>query len=1097
VSAKQLKYTLSFLWICLSVSSTFAQGLIITTYAGPPLPVDGASALTQLIGNPISVAPDGSGGFYFISGLLNRIYQVYGNGIIHEIRGTLPGAYPGAGPSTLPLPGVLLQGLAVDAARNLYYSDAVRNQVGKVTPDGTVTVVAGTGVPGFSGDGGPATQAQLQTPDSVAVDASGNLYISDNGNLRLRKVTPDGRINTIAGNGLLSPNSNGDGRPAISATYSGEAITVDGMGDILIAVGLSIRKITPDGIIQTVAGQNFPHIGYGGEGGPAIDAFISARGVSVDGYGNIFIADYDNDGIREVTADGLIHTVAGHNGPTATDLGDGGPAKSATLLQPLGLAFDALGNLYIADSANGRVRMVDSNGIIHTLAGMGVLGPFRGYAGDGGPATSAQLNIPKGSAIDRFGNLYIADSGNNLVRKVSLGGTISTFAGNGTQGFSGDGGPATSAMLSGTLAVATDASGNLYIADNGNNRIRKVTPGGTITTSAGTGVLATSGDGGPATSAALYGVTSLTVDSSGTVYLTDSQSQIRKITPQGTITTIANLKVGLSGIAVDANGNLYVSGGMLNVVQKIVPSGAVTNVAGATDTGGFSGDGGAATSAQLNNPVGVAVDAAGNIYIADSGNNRIRKVTTDGLIQTVAGSGFEPGFSGDGGPATSAELNSPEGVTVDAVGNLYIADTSNGRIRKFGNTPLPLFIATASPLPFALVGTAYSQTLSAGGGTLPYTRWAISSGSLPSGLALNPASGTITGNISGTSGVFSFTVGVTDSAGVTATATFQITVTTPLTITTSPALSSGVVGTPYSQIFTAGGGIAPYSQWVVTAGTLPPGLSLSATTGSLSGKPTALSGTFSFTVTVTDANGATASQAFQLAIQAPTGSAPLTRIGSFAQLASGGGWTTTITLINLSAATVNAQINFYSTSGSALVLPITFSQFGITQTTASAAITLSPSQSVVVQSQAAGSTVNVGWIDVQGTGPLDGYSIFGFSSPGNPFSEGTATFDSSSSPSFVLPYDETNGFRTGFAIANQAGATAFVTATVMDGNGVQIGSTRISLPAMGHISMYVDELMNGITNQNGIVQFQSSYNVTAVGLRFSPAGSFTSIPIIR
>jgi PKD repeat protein len=325
-----------------------------------------------------------------------------------------------------------------------------------------------------------------------------------------------------------------------------------------------------------------------------------------------------------------ITTLAGTG--TAGFAGDGGQATSAQLNLPTGVAVDGQGNLYIADYVNHRIRKV-SSGIITTVAGTGTAG----YSGDGGQATSAQLDYPFGVAVDAQGNLYIADQVNQRIRKVS-GGIITTVAGTGTAGYSGDGGQATSAQLNNPIGVAVDGQGNLYIADYMNHRIRKVSSG-IITTVAGTGTAGYSGDGGQATSAQLDGPVGVGVDAQGSVYIADQGNQrIRKL-----------------------------SGGI------------ITTVAG-TGTAGFLGDGGQATSAQLNSPFGVAVDGQGNLYIADASNHRVRKVS-GGIITTVAGTGTS-GYSGDGGQATSAQISEPVGVAVDGQGNLYIADYDNQRIRK-------------------------------------------------------------------------------------------------------------------------------------------------------------------------------------------------------------------------------------------------------------------------------------------------------------------------------------------------------------------------------------------------------------------------------
>jgi len=330
---------------------------------------------------------------------------------------------------------------------------------------------------------------------------------------------------------------------------------------------------------------------------------------------------------------GIITTVAG-NGVNGFS-GDGGPATSAEFNLPEGVAVDASGNLFIADFGNNRIREVSASGIITTVAGNG----SQGFSGDGGLATSASLNQPTDVAVDASGNLFIADDYNNRIRKVSASGIVTTVAGNGAQGFSGDGGPATSAELYYPNGVAVDASGNLFIAEGGNDRIRKVSASGIITTVAGNGTYGFSGDGGPATSASLY----VPID-----------------------------------VAVDASENLFIADFDNLRIRKVSASGIITTVVG-NGTQGFSGDGGPATSAELYHPTGAVVDVSGNLFIADTYNNRIRKVSASGIITTVAGDGIQ-GFSGDGGPATSAELNQPGRLAVDVSGNLFIPD--GNRIRE-------------------------------------------------------------------------------------------------------------------------------------------------------------------------------------------------------------------------------------------------------------------------------------------------------------------------------------------------------------------------------------------------------------------------------
>jgi sugar lactone lactonase YvrE len=529
-----------------------------------------------------------------------------------------------------------------------------------------ISTVAGNGIAGYSGDGGPATSAMLSHPTGVAVDAAGDLFIADTGNNRVRVVDPSGVISTAAGNGVTG--YSGDGGPATSAAlFQPSGVAVDAAGNLFIADSANqrVRRVDPSGVISTVAGNG--RFGYSGDGGPATSASLnSPYGVTVDAAGDLFIADAANLRIREVDPSGVISTVAGNGsqGYLSGYSGDGAAATGAQLYRPNGLALDAAGDLFIADSLNNRVRRVDPSGVISTVAGNGSYG----FSGDGGLATNARLTSPSGVAVDAAGDLFIADTFNNRVRKVDPSGVISTVAGNGVPGYSGDGGPATSAALFQPFTVVVDGSGNLFIADSFNHRIRKVDPSGVITTVAGNGTAGYSGDGGPATAASLNYPYS---------------------------------------VALDAAGDLFIADYFNDRVRKVNPSGMISTVAG-NGTHGYSGDGGLATSAALAGPVRVAVDAAGNLFIADGNNNRLRKVDSNGMITTVAGNGIQ-GYSGDGGPATSASLTGPSGVAVDAGGNLFLSDAYNAVIRKVSVATTLLVTAPAT----VTAGDTFSVTVTA------------------------------------------------------------------------------------------------------------------------------------------------------------------------------------------------------------------------------------------------------------------------------------------------------------------------------------------------------------------------------------------------
>lgn len=606
--------------------------------------------------------------------------------------------YAGGGPNNVPAtsaPAALPVGVAVDGSGNLYFSSNYTNQhrVFKVSSSGTLTVVAGNGFPGYSGDGGPATQAQLYNPQYVAVDHAGNVFIADQSNCAVREVNAGtGNITTVAGVEAAGCTYNGDSQPATSAYLSQPVgVAIDKNGNLFIGDYSNQRvRMVSCATVTSTGGACSPNAGqtagdiytvagtgtavFNGNGGLATAANLYyPQGVTTDAAGNLYIADSYDQLVRRVACgtgisgctppsgetSGHIYGIAG-TGATVGNPGtcgynnDGITAASAELCYPDDLSIDNSGNLFIADSSNFRIREVScvtttisggactastgqTAGKIYTVAGTG----SAGYNGDMQLATSANLYYAYGVAVDAAGDLFIADYDDYRVREVPCdvstltctppsGDTaqdIYTVAGNGTYAFFGEGIPATGSILNGPIGTVSDSSGNIYIADTNNCVVREVNAmTGIITSFAGNYSLGCgySGDGGPATSAQIYRPSHLGVDSSNNVYITDTGYCVIREVSGGTINTVAG------------NGSC-----------------------------GYGGDGSAATSAQLSTPTGVTFDGSGNMYIADQGNQVIRKVS-GGIITTFAGNYLAgAGFSGDGGPATSAQLYNPTDVAVD------------------------------------------------------------------------------------------------------------------------------------------------------------------------------------------------------------------------------------------------------------------------------------------------------------------------------------------------------------------------------------------------------------------------------------------------
>ena len=787
---------------CLSVVIAFfltaSQGQTISTIAGGG--PNNLAASSSSIGYPWAVAVDSAGNTYISDNYSNRIFKVDTSTPtqLTVFAGNTVAGYSGDGSTALNATLSGPKGIAFDGAGNLYIADANNSVIRVVNTNssgsttvlgvtiaaGTIATVAGNGTTCFAtkgspkcGDGGPALGPTLTSPSGIFIDASGNLFIADTADNRVREVSTSGTITTVAGTNVACPSPTspcGDGGLAtVAELYSPSSVFVDANGNIFIVDSGDNRireVVSSTGNIIATAGDgtacSSPTAACG-DGGPATSAQLNLTqvssvfsvtyfygGIFVDGSGNIFIADSSDNRIREVTG-GNINTVAGTGNlcvqSAPPECGDGGTATSAQLGLPSDVFVDASGNILIADQNANAVRVVVGTTIDPSGTVAGVIRDLS-WSGDGQPAQDAELN-QSGMATDQSGDLFIADTFNGAIRELSAGAnSLSTVVGGQSicaVAPCGDGGPASSGSLGYVSDVFVDSLNNIFFADfepsegplpGGMAVIREITSGGTLMTVAGTyGALGYTGDNGLATSATMGGTAptstsylgnmrkglGLFLDNNGIIYVADSlNNAVRVVNPTASPIKVANVTIAAGdiatvagngtacsspttacgdggpatsaqlntplGLTVDSSGNIYIADSADNRVREVVGSTGVIQAFAGTGTacsGSSCGDLGPATAADLNFPVALQVDGSGNVFIADAKDAVVREVTSaNGLIRTVAGD-YKPGFSGDGGVATSAQLASPYGLAFDPTGNLLISDAAAWRVRKASGTP--------------------------------------------------------------------------------------------------------------------------------------------------------------------------------------------------------------------------------------------------------------------------------------------------------------------------------------------------------------------------------------------------------------------------
>jgi len=836
----------------------------VSVFAG-----SGAQGSTNGTGNaaafkyPIGIATDVQGNVYVCDAANNLIRQITPDGTVSTYAGS--GI---AGSSNGPAASASFNnptGIAVDAQGNVYVGDEGNYMIRKITPGGMVSTLAGSGTPG-SADG-TGTAASFNHPRGLAIDAQGDVYVADYYNNLIRKITAAGVVSTFAGNGTAG-SANGVGTAASFNQPIG--VATDIKGNIYVADGQNhlVRKITPAGVVSTFAGS-----GSNGaaDGTGAAASFGLPVSVTTDVTGNVYVADMTNNAIRKITSLGVVTTLAGGTSGFAVGIG-----TQAKFNLPQGIAADNQGNLYISDYLNQVIRQLFntgysitpalpggltfnvSNGVISgtptsastsssyaitaynaggsgtatlniavnsvTAPAISYAGPqsypvniaitplapsstggsnslsmfplvstFAGIGGCGttdGTGTAAAFCNPPGVATDVQGNVYVADQTYNLIRKITPAGVVTTIAGTPSAGFVN--GTGTAASFNQPIGVAADLQGNVYVADTYNQAIRKINPAGVVTTLAGNGTSGSvNGTGTGASFSYPYGAA---VDLQGNVYVADLGNRlVRKITPAGVVSTLAGGGPGLANdgtgtaasfaavnnVATDLQGNVYVADGSVNKIRKITPAGVVTTFAGSGASGSANGTG---TAATFNFPRGVAVDSQGNVYVSETGNNDVRKITPAGVVSTVAGNGTAGAANGIG---TAASFSGPSEVAVDGGGNLYIADYGNNKIRK-------------------IVQTGYS--------IIP---------ALPTGLSIDGTTGTISGTPTVASAATNYVVTANNVAG-SANATININVYAApvISYTTPQTYAKGTAITPLTPVNTSSPVSAQgYSSTTKTIGT--------------------------------------------------------------------------------------------------------------------------------------------------------------------------------------------------------------------------------------------------------------------------------------
>ena len=675
------KYVLPLLLIVLAVltainvraQSTY-EPYSFTTFAGlPPGSTDGTGSAARF-NSPSGVAVDSAGNTYVADTVNSTIRKITPAGVVTTFAGLAgsTGSANGTG-SAARFNGPVA--VTIDSIGNIFVADTNNHTIRKITPARVVSTFAGLAGNDGSANGTGST-ARLSFPSALAVDSANNIYVADTGNSTIRKITPARLVSTFAGLAGSTGSANGTGSTARFSFPS--ALAVDSANNIYVADthNSTIRKITPARLVSTFAGLAGSIGSANGTGSAARFNFPSGVAVDRAGTGNIYVGDTGNFTIRQITPAGVVTTLAGSPGMTGGTDGAGSAARFENLE---GMAVDSAGNIYVADTDPSTIRKITPGGVVSTFAGS-----LAKAGSQNGTGSAARFNLPTDVAVDSSNNLYVADSNNCTIRKITPAAGVTTLAGLASAGHTN--GTGSAARFDFPDGVAVDTTGKIYVADAVESAIRKITPTAVVSTFAG--LPGTSGYVDATGTAARFRFPRwLTVGAFDNVYVGDTFNfVVRKITPNAVVSSVVTMPANgageVRGVAIDSSGNIYTADLPHHTIRKITPAGTASIFAGVNDTPGSAN--GIGSAARFNFPSGLAVDGAGNVYVADSGNNTIRKITPAAKVTTFAGSAGL--FGNTDGTGTAARFNGALGLAVDHSGNVFVTDTGNNTIRKITPT---------------------------------------------------------------------------------------------------------------------------------------------------------------------------------------------------------------------------------------------------------------------------------------------------------------------------------------------------------------------------------------------------------------------------